>query len=234
MIGCFVTGTGTGVGKTWFGCALAAYLASFEGPPELRDVRALKPIETGCDPEPEDARALAEACGQPELVRQPGFVRMRRPLAPYAATLEGEPPVDVDAVVGATLRAMAGADFALVEGAGGPLVPIDAEHTMRDLADTLGLPTVLVAPDGLGVLSHTLTACETIAPSAVVLSQFGPEEQSWATNRAILAERLECPVIAMPAHPPRARTQIGRALWSELAPLLGAATQSNAARPVTS
>jgi dethiobiotin synthetase len=54
------------------------------------------------------------------------------------------------------------ADYTIVEGVGGVLVPIDREHTVADLAALLDLPTVVVARNALGVLSYTLTAVEAL------------------------------------------------------------------------
>jgi len=85
--GLFVGGTGTGVGKTYVARALARALSREAG----RAVAALKPLETGCDPDPLDALALAGACGRPELAHHRGLYRVPPPLAPYAATLGGLP-----------------------------------------------------------------------------------------------------------------------------------------------
>lgn len=190
----FITGTGTGVGKTHFTCALAR-AATHAG---LR-CAAVKPMETGCSPHAEDANALAHACSRPELATHPGFYRARRPLAPYAATLMGEPPLALESLIAATVDALDGSDFGLVEGAGGILVPLDAERTVADLIDALELPTLIVARDGLGVLSSTLTAVEAatrrgLPITAVVLSQHGPADVSQQTNHEILERYLPCPV----------------------------------------
>ncbi|MFK7986266.1 MAG: dethiobiotin synthase [Sandaracinaceae bacterium] len=190
----FITGTGTGVGKTYFTCALAG-AAVREG---LR-CAAVKPMETGCEPDALDAMALAHACGHPELAAHPGVYRARQPLAPHAATLMGEPALELEEVVQATQAAIADADLGLVEGAGGILVPLDPERTIADMILLLAMPILLVARDGLGVLSSTLTAVEAaerrgIDVTAVVLSQHGEQDLSQKTNAAILEQRLRCPV----------------------------------------
>ena len=81
-----VTGTDTGVGKTWAACALARALRSAG-----RSVVAVKAVETGCadDPAPtEDGVRLAAATGQAAPDR--ALRRFRAPLAPaLAADLEG-------------------------------------------------------------------------------------------------------------------------------------------------
>ncbi len=50
MKGAFITATGTGVGKTWLASALATACVQ-----RGKRVAAIKPIETGVDPDPIDA-----------------------------------------------------------------------------------------------------------------------------------------------------------------------------------
>lgn len=50
----------------------------------------------------------------------------------------------------------------MVEGAGGLLVPINADETMADLMAALGLPAVVVARSTLGTINHTLLTLEAL------------------------------------------------------------------------
>lgn len=193
-----VSGTGTGVGKTWVTRGLARALAR-----RGLGVVAIKPIETGCDPTPQDALALARACGRPELASAHGLYRVRPPLAPWAATLEGEPPLDLPHIVHVTDALCQGADVALVEGAGGVRVPLDEDRDILDLSRLLQAPLLLVAADRLGVLSHVLTANDAASARAVRIEAVvltGPGDgASVRTNREILAARLPCPLLRFPA-----------------------------------
>lgn len=214
----FVTGTGTDVGKTRLTLALTLALRA-RGLP----VVALKPLETGCDPEPADAIALAAACGRPELASQPGLYRARRPLAPLAATLEGEPAPDWDRLVVAVARHR-DAPHLLVEGAGGLLVPIDETRSIADLAVALRLPVAVVARDGLGVLSDTLTTVECarnrgLEVAAVILRRAADPDGSTATNLDILRPRCGCPVLPFPhLDGDRGLTEAGEAILSRMRP----------------
>lgn len=190
----FISGTGTGVGKTWVTRGLARALVR-----RGVAVVALKPIETGCDPDPADALALARASGDVEAAHAPGLYRVRPPLAPWAATLEGEPALDLEALITAVGALTRGAEVALIEGAGGVRVPLDAERDVLDLVSALGATLLLVASDRLGVLSHVLTAYEAalargLPVAAVVLTQPG-DDPSVRTNARILAARLPCPIV---------------------------------------
>jgi dethiobiotin synthetase len=192
----FVTGTGTEIGKTWVSRGIAA-AARKRG---LRVV-ALKPYETGCQPEARDAIALARAAGDESLADPDGLYRASPALAPWAATLAGEPPPPGIDALATTLRARSrDADLVLVEGAGGLLVPVDEEHDVADLAKALSMPILLVARNGLGVLSHTLTAFEAARSRdldvvAIVLTPSGAPDVSTHHNRRILDVRLPSPVL---------------------------------------
>ncbi len=189
----FVTATGTGVGKTFVSRGLSRALVR-----RGLAVAAVKPLETGCQPEPEDAHALGRACSRPELTHAPGLYRAPLPLAPGAATLAGCPQPPPIAALAATLRELvAGADLGLVEGAGGLLVPYDEHEDLADLAAELEAPLLVVAPDALGTLSHTLSlvACARarglpVTALVLVRKPLAEPDPSRESNARILAERL--------------------------------------------
>jgi dethiobiotin synthetase len=200
MRGLFISGTGTGVGKTYVTRALAAALSA-----SGKRVAAIKPVETGFTSlETSDAFAIASAAGRPEIASAGGFYRAKHALSPYAATLEGDPrPPSVPALVDAIHHASRGTELCLVEGAGGLLVPLDIRDTMADLVAALGLPLVLVCTNQLGVLSPVLSAAESarhrgIELRGVVLVDPAEPDLAARTNARILDERLGAPVFEFP------------------------------------
>src|SRR5437899_10295180 len=83
--GIFITGTDTGVGKTFFACALVELLkqAGYK-------VGVMKPAETGCDQSdgklmPQDALALKEASGCEIPLEKICPYQLREPFAPSVA-----------------------------------------------------------------------------------------------------------------------------------------------------
>jgi len=203
MKGAFITATGTGVGKTWLASALTSACIQ-----RGKHVAAIKPIETGVDPDPVDALQLARACHNESLANAPGLYRAREPLAPYAIERRGGPSVGSLRALAKTIRTLAkGADCAIVEGVGGILVPLDREHTVADLAALLDLQTIVVARNALGVLSYTLTAIEAlqkrkIAVRAIVLNHVErsqKEDMSRSSNADVLADYLpHIPIVRVP------------------------------------
>jgi dethiobiotin synthetase len=197
--GVFITSTGTGAGKTFVARGLIARLR-FAG---IRIV-GLKPVETGCRPFPEDARALARAAGVFAVVDELGFHRNEHAVAPYAAELMGAPPLVFSTLVESVKAAGAPFEFSVVEGAGGLLVPLDSSRDAADLAAALAFPILLVAANRLGVLSHVRATVEAaltrrLPVAAVVLTEVDRSpDASAATNARILRERLDLPVLSFP------------------------------------
>lgn len=162
MVEWFVTGTGTGVGKTTVACALLAEA-------KARGLRtcALKPAESGCarggagQLVPEDAMRLREAMTAELCLEEVCGFRYEAAVAPgVAARVEGSGMAlqDVEGML-AKARSV-GSEVLLVEGAGGIMVPLGPGLTVADLMVGLGLAALVVAADGLGTINHTVLTLE--------------------------------------------------------------------------
>lgn len=192
MKGYFVTGTDTGVGKTFVTTALAR-LVTQRG----RRVFAFKPIETGvplADPDTglrlgEDQLALVAAAGGWQAGELRGLYQFDLPAAPLvAAGAEGRSIdfADIDRVLAAGANQ---AEFVLVEGAGGWRVPICGDVDMGGFAQRIGLPVLVVARAGLGTINHTLLTVEAVerqgcTVAAVVLSVRPEDDREFAQSNA--------------------------------------------------
>ncbi len=200
----FVTGTGTGVGKTFVTCRLASLAVE-----QRLEVVAHKPIETGCvvldgRRQGEDQQRLLAASSPwltaaSEQVKY-GCYQFAEPLAPsVAAALEGR-SIDLDTiqrVLDQAARTPSGSsvDLSLVEGAGGWRVPITEQHDMRDLARMVGGQVIVVGLGTLGTINHSLLSVEVVERdgfeiAALVLSN-RPEDDLVAVerNRAEIRKR---------------------------------------------
>ena len=168
----FVTGTDTGVGKTVVAAWLAATLAPHQ------QVALVKPFQTGAvDPAADGDEAFYRAALGDETVTIRTLVSLPEPLAPSIAAERANAPIDVAAAL-VECRALAKRnDITLVEGAGGLLVSITAEHDMAGFAAALDASLVVVARPSLGTLNHTTLTLEAaerrgLAVEAIVISGF--------------------------------------------------------------
>jgi dethiobiotin synthase len=186
--GVFVTGTGTGVGKTVVAAALARTLQRAG-----LGVAAMKPAQTGTADGADDLAFIRLAGGVP-AARLAVPYALQRPLAPsVAARLEGA-TLEAGPILEAFRRLRSQADVVVVEGAGGLLVPFNEAMDMADLAEALHLPVVVVALPGLGTLNHIALTLEAasrrgLAVAGVVLSGFPAEpDVAEATNPAEIGD----------------------------------------------
>ena len=186
MTAFFVTGTDTGVGKTFVTAAIAL-AARRSG----RTVFAFKPIETGClhGELGADQQVLWEASGGWQAAELKGIYRLRRPVAPYVAAREEGVEIDVDHVLRTVAEGRRRAEITLVEGAGGWRVPVTREHDMASLAQRLAMPIIVVARATLGTINHTLLTVEAVERdrcemAAVVLSCRPGDDLSLAHSNA--------------------------------------------------
>jgi dethiobiotin synthetase len=108
-------------------------------------------------------------------------------------------------------RAPSAADVTVIEGIGGVMVPLDAEHTVLDWIEALRAPVLLVVGSYLGTLSHTLTAAGALRErgcelAAVIVSESREQPVELAETAATLARFLgPTPVATLPRAAPGAR-----------------------------
>lgn len=148
--GLFVAGTDTGVGKTTVAVGLARLIRRAG-----RVAIPYKPVETGCAPEPLDARRLWEAARPPTTLAETCPFPLALPAAPAAAAAVAGLRLELAELVRGGQALATRGDVLIVEGAGGLLVPIDGAQTNADLASQLGLPILLVGRMSLGTINHT-------------------------------------------------------------------------------
>jgi dethiobiotin synthetase len=194
-----VTGTGTGIGKTHFACALARAWGAEGG----RRIVALKPAESGVRPGVGgDIEALAEASTFHVKHPTPLPYRLDAPLSPHlAARLQGV-RIDVNGLVQAIAALRADVDGLVVELPGGLFSPLGETTLNIDFAKRLQPnATLLVAPDRLGVLHDVGAATRAARPSGlaitgVVLSAVAAPDDSAGRNGPELPLVTDVPLLA--------------------------------------
>lgn len=182
--GLFITGSDTGVGKTFVGSLIVKSLraAGYR-------VGVYKPVASGCvrdssgNLHSQDALLLWHAAGCPGSLEDVCPHRFAAPLAPHlAAPAEGLSYSLHDLMAGLEVWRN-GFDCVIVEGAGGLLSPITASELVVDLAAACGYPLVVVVPNRIGAINQclqTLVAAESyrerLPVAGVVLNDTDKDE----------------------------------------------------------
>lgn len=219
---CFITGTDTGVGKTFVTAALLSALRN-----SGVDAVAMKPVQTGsARGRSPDLDFCAKVAGwripRGELSDLCPY-RFPMPASPHLAARSAGSRIVPGKILAAFRRLEKRHESVLVEGAGGLLVPLSASYDQRDLIRALRLPVMVVARAGLGTLNHTLLTVEALRPAgiaiaAVVLSQDAPRRnQISRDNEFFLRERLApVPVLFFPRVNRRDLSAAGRDLLQQV------------------
>jgi dethiobiotin synthetase len=154
--GLLVAGTDTNVGKTVIAGAIARWLNA-----DGRRVAVCKPAGTGCVRRreglvSEDAEFLAHCASARHPLDLICPQRFLEPLAPGVAAQRAGVELDWESIERSIRLMSVDSDIMVVEGVGGVMVPMDGQHSFLDVAEWLGLPTVVVARPDLGTINHTL------------------------------------------------------------------------------
>ena len=200
MRGLFVTGTDTDVGKTRVAVALLQALAR-------AGVRAIgmKPVAAGFEAGQAvngDVAALAAADGLDVPLRDRNPYAFEQAVAPHLAAEAAGIAIELAPIEAAARRLQAHAGALIVEGAGGALVPLDAQNDMLDVALRLDLPVLLVVGMRLGCLNHALMSALAIRRRGLVFCGYvvnvlPPPMPLLDRNVATLTARLGMPPVAI-------------------------------------
>jgi dethiobiotin synthetase len=205
--GVFVTGTDTGIGKTYAAVALLAGLRA-------RGLRAagMKPVASGCRVTPhglrnDDAEALIAASAPAPAYADCNPYAFEPAIAPHVAAHEAGEEVRLDPIRDAHARVARGADRVVVEGVGGWLAPLSDSLMQADLARALELPVILVVGLRLGCLNHALLSARAIRADGCALAgwianRIDPAMQRCEENLATLRARLDAPLLGVLAFAP--------------------------------
>lgn len=167
MKGIFITGTDTGVGKTYVAAAIAGALRQ-----QGVDVGVMKPVETGCPFRdgrlaPADALTLMNAAGVDDPLELVNPYRLVLPLAPSVAASIENVKIEKTRILSCFRTLSERHEFMIVESAGGIMVPILQDYLYLDLAGDMGLPVLIVARPNLGTINHTLLTVSVLRTRGV-------------------------------------------------------------------
>ncbi len=201
----FITGTDTGVGKSLVATALLK-LANEQGMATL----GLKPVSAGCYLREgiqvnEDAWELMHASSLKKDYADINPVALREPMAPHIAAQRENVELEAASLIAKCQSQLAEAEFAVIEGAGGWLVPINSNESMADIATGIKAPVILVVGLRLGCINHALLSAAAIHSAGLqlagwVANQVDPEMAVPEENVQTLLDRLDAPMLGRIPH----------------------------------
>ncbi|HJU45733.1 MAG TPA: dethiobiotin synthase [Chitinophagaceae bacterium] len=141
----FITGIGTGVGKTLVSAIVA----------EALQADYWKPVQAGFS-EGTDSEWVRSMIGD-NLVVHPEVYKLKLPASPHIAAREEGIKIDLQKICDqqpATSRQL------VIEGAGGLLVPLNENEFVIDLIKQLNAKVILVSRNYLGSINHSLLTAQ--------------------------------------------------------------------------
>jgi len=146
----FVTGIGTGIGKTIVSAVLTEKLKA----------DYWKPVQSG-DLDNSDTLKVKSLVSNDKTIFHPETYRLTQPYSPHkSAAIDGIDIKKEKFIAPETKNNL------IIEGAGGLLVPLNDNFLIIDLIKQLSVDVILVSQNYLGSINHTLL-------SAVILKQYG-------------------------------------------------------------
>ena len=194
--GLFVTGTDTGVGKTYISCLLLHALAA-----RNMAVVGMKPIAAGCENgQWRDVELLRFASNVDVPLDDLNPYALQTPIAPHIAARQEGVTLKIAYIGQCYDRLARNAELVIVEGAGGLLVPINTYETTIDLVRTLNLPVMLVVGMRLGCINHALLTAQAIKHAGLCLVGWvancvDPGMLALEENIAALQHRIDAPLL---------------------------------------
>jgi dethiobiotin synthetase len=205
--GLFITGTDTDVGKTWVSAGLMLALKA-----QGKSVLGMKPIAAGAVQEAgrlrnKDALRLQAQGTHPVDYAQLNPYVFAPAMAPHLAAEQSGERITIERIERHYVELAKQADYIVVEGAGGWLVPINERQTMADMAAHLQLEVIIVVGLRLGCINHTLLTAEAVRTRGLRLAGWVANTLDVRMSRLpqnILAiqQRLDAPLLGVIPHLP--------------------------------
>jgi len=200
----FITGTDTGVGKTWATLALIKALQD-----KGKTVVGMKPVASGCQNTSaglrnDDARQILKQSSsrgdQTINYKTVNPYAFEQAVAPHIAAELAGVKIDVEKIAREFNTLKKDADSVMVEGVGGWSVPLGDNTMLADVVKRLGLPVILIVGLRLGCINHALSTVRVIEADGVKLhgwigSQLDPDYTCLDETMITLQTRINAPLL---------------------------------------
>jgi dethiobiotin synthetase len=144
----FITGIGTGIGKTLVSAIVTEALSAVYW----------KPVQAGFD-EGTDTGWVGERISNPQGRLLPEVYKLAMPASPHIAARDEGIVISLDKIA-AQFDAIRTSSPLVIEGAGGLFVPLNDREFVLDLVRRLDAAVILVSRNYLGSINHSLLTAE--------------------------------------------------------------------------
>jgi dethiobiotin synthetase len=201
----FVTGTDTGIGKTFVCCALLRALGR-----RGQVAVGMKPVASGCEMTADGLRnadaldLIAASAPKADYVTVNPYA-FGDAIAPHLAAADANVLVDPARIVRAHARLSELTPCVIVEGVGGWMAPLGARLMQADLVHALRVPVVLVVGLRLGCLNHALLTARAIDTDGCrmigwIANRIDADMLRSEDNIDTLRRRIQAPLLGIVQH----------------------------------
>lgn len=141
----FITGIGTGVGKTIVSAIVT----------EALEADYWKPVQAG-EESGTDSRQVQSLISNKTSIVHPEVYKLTLPASPHIAARAESKKIDIDTIIAAYEKIQSSSKRLVIEGAGGVMVPLNEHHFVIDLIEALQAKVILVSKNYLGSINHSL------------------------------------------------------------------------------
>lgn len=203
----FITGTGTGIGKTICSAVLA----------EALKADYWKPIQAGFE-DGTDAGSVRQLVSNEKTVIHPELYKLALPASPHISARAEGLTIDTDLIAAAHRDLPDQNNYLLIEGAGGIMVPLNEKEFVIDLIKKLNTTAIIVSRNYLGSINHSLL-------TAMALAKYDIPVLGWIFNDQFMDYEDE--LVGWTGIP-----RIGSLPWQEKVDQRFVAAQAEILRPV--
>jgi len=142
----FITGIGTGIGKTIVSAVVT----------EKLQADYWKPIQSGDLDNSDSLKIESLISNAKTIIHSEGF-KLTQPLSPHLSAKIDNIDLQIN-----YLQTPQTNNHLIIEGAGGLMVPLNDQELMIDYIQSLGVKVILVSQNYLGSINHTLLSIEAL------------------------------------------------------------------------
>jgi dethiobiotin synthetase len=178
----FITGIGTGIGKTLVSAVLVESLKA----------DYWKPIQSG-DLDDSDTIKVKNLVSNSLSVFHPEAYKLTQPFSPHkSADLDGV-VIDPSKIIPPKTD-----NQLIIEGAGGLMVPLNNSFLMIDLIQQLNVEVVLVVKHYLGSINHTLLSLDALRNRQIPVKTIVFNGDSDQYSEDVIMAHAKCKSVAIP------------------------------------